>query len=115
MKDVVHWVKKNIHPCRIVGFSVVLCHSTTFGQCTIFYDNSKSHQLENKIRQYLNYTLAAALVQTSKSWDSHHKEVLKNMSQMTEVGNVVIGSSELETNMVHNTATSVIWFLRPSA
>lgn len=112
MKEVVNWVNGKIHPMRVMSFAVVKCHSTTAGQCTIFYDDSKSDLMRDRLRPYLDYCLSAAIVETGKSWDKHHDEVAKTCQTLIGGGNIIMGVSELETGMTHNKATSVIWFLK---
>lgn len=111
VKDTVNWVNKNIHAVRIISISVVLCHSTTAGQCTIFYNDAKDDYMKRKIAPLAGYGLSAGIVNTGKSWDKHHEDVMKTAAELGSSGGVIC-VSELETNMTHNRATSVIWFLR---
>lgn len=111
MKDTVNWVNKNIHPMRIISISVVLCHSTKAGQCTIFYNDAKDDFMKQKIAPFTEHCLSAAIVETAKSWDGHHKEVLKVAGQFSNGGGIIC-ISELETGLTHGTATSVVWFLK---
>lgn len=89
MKDTVDWVNKNIHPSRIISIAVVLCHSTAAGQCTIFYNDSKDECMKRKISPFLGYGLSAALVDTGKNWDNHHKDVMKTAAEVSSSGGVI--------------------------
>ena len=68
VKETVDWVNTNIHPMRIISFSVVMCHSTGAGQCTIFYDDSKSTFINFKIKGFLEYALSGVLIESTKTW-----------------------------------------------
>ena len=51
------------------------------------------------------------MVDTCKTWESHHEEVMKNMKELVGNERVVLGVNELEINMDHKRAMSVIWFM----
>lgn len=89
VKETVDWVNKNIHPIRIISISVVLCHSTKAGQCTIFYNDAKDEYMRQRITPVLGHYLSAALVDTAKTWDNHHKDVMRTAAELGASGGVL--------------------------
>jgi len=89
VSETVNWVNKNIHPLRIISISVVLCHSTKAGQCSIFYNDSKDELMKQKISPFVDHCLSAAIVDTAKNWEGHHKDVLKTASDYSAGGGVI--------------------------
>lgn len=89
VKETIAWINKNIHPARIVSISVVLHHSTTAGQCTIFYDNSSDDYMRMKIKPVAQCYISGAIVETAKNWEAHHTDVMNTANKLKDNGGIL--------------------------